>query len=191
MGSSFEAEVMGAAGARSAEKKYIAQHGGAESHDDQVLDTLSNPSLSLESPADERERIAGANARTLGQISDLQISEEDLRAQGVEAGVNPQPTRANEVNVTAREHFAEGPQDPLIESDVMTEARLKNPGVTERYASLKRDRVSRQADITNLEQQIVSQSDATIKAAQMRVLAQFQRELAALDKEIVELEKSL
>lgn len=181
--------MMGAAEAKSNERKYIDKISGENHLDDQVLEALGTPDLSLESPAMEAMRIQDANARMAGKVSDLRISEGELRSRGVEVGVNPNPTRENEVTGTAREHFAKGPDDPLIESEAQIAARLKNPGQTERMASLKRDAMSRQADISKLRQQIAQQGDPTLRAAQEKVLGQFERELASVQKELDELSR--
>ena len=187
---SFEAES-GAAQAKAAEKKYIEGVGGSQDPDKTVLATLDVPELSLESSSEASRRIQDIRQRTTGSLSELRVSEAELRSQGVEAGANPNPSRTNEVNVSGREYFAKGPDNPLVESDALAEARIKDPARAERVASLKRNIVSRQADIMNLEQQIAGQADATLQLAQKSVLAQFKRELATVQQELDELGKGI
>lgn len=182
---SFEAEsVVGAAEAKRAERKFVAQIGGEENPSGKVLDLLDTPELELEGEAAEKSRIADTRLRSDGRAQDLRVSEAFLQSQGVEPGVNPNPTRTNEVKGSAREYFAKGPDDPLVETDALVEMRLKDPAKAERIAHLKRDVVSREADIMNLEQQIRQQQDQALRAAQEKVLAQFRRELTVVKKEL-------
>lgn len=184
---SFEAEL-GAADAKAVERKFVEQAGGAAKPDEEVIRALDTPELSLESPQDERDRIGAIRKRTTGQLSELRLSEKQLQDQGIEPGVNPNMTEQD--RTPANEYFAVRERDPRIESDEMAELRLKDPAKAERYARLKHDQVSRRADIGRLQDQIETQKDETIKAAQMKVLAQFQRELETLEGEMDEIKRS-
>lgn len=188
---SFEAEMVGvgAADAKAAERKYIEEKaGGLTGEERQVLNAINVPDFGLESSTDEAQRIARTQERTTGSLKDLQVNEAELQRQGITAGVNPE--RAERDTTPAKEYFAKGEENPLIESDTLAEMRLKNPALAERYVNLTREHVSRKADIMNLEQQIASQKDEKLRAAQMKVLAQFQRELVTLQKELDDLSQN-
>lgn len=184
---SFEAEL-GAADAKAAEQKFVEQTGGVEKPAEEVIQALDTPELSFESAQDERDRIGAIRQNTTGQLNDLRLSEQQLRAQGIEPGVNP--NKIEQDRTPAKEYFATGEQDPRIESDMMAALRLKDPAKAERYATLKRDHVSRKADIINLQEQIASQKDEAIKAAQKKVLMQFEREQQTLEKEMEEMSRN-
>ncbi len=185
---SFEAEL-GAADAKVAEQKFIEQTGDGEKPEEVVLNALDNPELSLEASQDERDRINRVRMQTAGTLDESWISEETLRSRGIEKGVNPSALGDKDA-VTAEEHFGVQELDPLVESDTLAEARLKDPAKAERYAAMKRELVSRQADIGRLRDQIEAQKDETIRGAQMKVLAQFQRELETLEKEMDQVKQS-
>lgn len=184
---SFEAEL-GAADAKAVERKFVEQAGGAAKPDEEVIKALDTPELSLESAQDERDRIGAIRKETTGQLNELRLSEKQLRDQGIEPGVNPNMPEQD--RTPAKEYFAIGERDPRIESDEMAEWRLKDPAKAERYAGLKRDQVSRKADIGRLQDQIDAEKDEVIKAAQKKVLGQFNRELEALEREMNELKQS-
>lgn len=185
---SFESEI-GAAGAKAAERKYIEQAGGSEKPAEGVIDALGVPELSLESSQDERDRLSKARLRTTGSLNELRVSEEALRAGGVERGVNPE--RSEQDRTPAKEYFATNEQSPLIESNELAQMRAKDPALADQYKALKSAYVSQQADIMNLEQQASLQKDATLNAAQLKVLEGFKRELKTLEGKMEEIRRGL